>query len=55
MDSIFNFQKDNQEILKNNKKLREEHAKLAGKIEGDNRMKAEIQCSNEENEKKFQV
>ena len=53
MDSIFNFQKDNQEILKNNKKLREEHAKLAGKIEGDNRMKAEIQCSNEENEKKI--
>ena len=53
MDTIFSSQKDNQEIFNKNKKLGNDHSKLAGKIEEENRRKAEIQCTNEENEKKI--
>ena len=52
-DQIFSYQKDMQNILNNNKKLETKHSKIAGKIEEDNRKKAEIQCMNEENEKKI--
>ena len=53
MDKIFNFQTENQEISKKNQKLIDEHGKIAGKIEEDNRKNAEIQIMNEENEKKI--
>ena len=53
MDNIFNLQKENQTAYNKNKKLAEEHAKVAGKIEEDNRKKAEAQIMNEENEKKI--
>ena len=40
-------------ILEKNKKLMDEHSKLAGKIEEENRKNAENQWMNEENEKKI--
>ena len=54
-DKILNFQKDIQNTLKDYKKLEAEHSKIAGKIEEDNRKKAEIQFMNEENEKKISL
>ena len=53
MDNIFSLQKENQTAYSKNKKLGEEHVKVAAKIEEENRKKAEAQIMNEENEKKI--
>ena len=47
MDNIFNLQKESQNKLNDKKKLSDEHTKLAGKIEEENRKKAFEKVFNE--------
>ena len=55
VDKIINIQSENQNFLKKNKKLWDEHSKIAEKIEKENRKKAEIKITNEDNEKKISL